>query len=82
MGFEVLPGVFSPGHTVINPLTTPEQTGNGKIAQQIRDLRREVRSQVIRPGNGLKVLRSSMGTSISAVKGKGGGGDGGAAYYA
>jgi hypothetical protein len=67
---------------MVNPLVTPEQTGNGKLAQQIRDLRREIRCQVIRPGNGVKVIRSSMGTSISAVKGRGGDGTGGAAYYA
>jgi hypothetical protein len=68
---------------MVNPLVTPEQTGDGKLASQIRDLRKEIRSQVIRPGWGLKAIRTSMGTTIAATKGKGGGGDStGPAYYA
>jgi hypothetical protein len=62
---------------------TPEPSGTGKLHEQIRDLRRIVRSQKIRPSNGSKVVVTAHGTTVDPARPSGGGdGEGGSDTWA
>lgn len=45
-------------------MSSPIPAGTGRLAQMIRDLQREVRRNAIRPGPGMRIRRSSSGTTI------------------
>lgn len=62
---------------------TPEPSGRGKVHEQLRDLRRLVKSNRIEPSNGSKIRVTAYGTTIEPARPSGGGGGTtGPAYYA